>query len=332
MHEITSGWYGDHAYSFGGKYRAYREYPKTGKKVIEDSFKSNNIYTRYKQFKRLRKFNPVIVFSKRSQVQSDVCFFPEQMVKDSGGYKYLLVIIDVFTKFSWVYPLKSIKGEVVAEVIKKYIKKEKPKNFTTDGGKEFSNKFVKTVLSKAKVKHYVTRTQSKASIAERYILTIQRLIYQIFDARNIKNWVDVLNPAVKIYHSRKHGTIKMSPIEAEKEENQVSLSRIHDDRIRKHKTKKPKFKVGEMVRIALIRSKFGRGYTPSFSEEVWKVAEVKTNLSYPRYIVQDLEGEELSSVLNENELVSYTPKDGYKIEKILKRRTKRWKKNVFCNV
>ena len=84
-----------------------------------------------------------------------------------------------------------------------------------------------------------------------------------------------------------------------------------------------------MVRIALIHSKFGHGYTSSFSEEVWKVAEVKTNLSYPRYIVQDLEGEELSSVLNENELVSYTPKDGYKIEKILKRRTKRGKKMFF---
>ena len=53
--------------------------------------------------------------------------------------------------------------------------------------------------------------------------------------------------------------------------------------------------------------------------------EVLTNLPYPRYIVQDEDGEILKCVLNENEIVKFNPSEVYQIEKVLKKR-KRGKK------
>ena len=39
----------------------------------------------------------------------------QQFSKWKNGYKYLLMIIDIFSKFGWIVPLKNKKGEIVAK-------------------------------------------------------------------------------------------------------------------------------------------------------------------------------------------------------------------------
>ena len=78
------------------------------------------------------------------------------------------------------------------------------------------------------------------------------------------------------------------------------------------------------MRISNLRSKFTRGYHQNFTTEVWIIHKVLENLPLPRYIVKDQNDEVLDSVLNENEIVKYTPVK-YNIEKIIK---SRWRKGV----
>ena len=66
------------------------------------------------------------------------------------GINYLLMVIDVFSKFGWIEPLKNKKGETVANAFEKIFKCRQPRLLWTDKGKEFYNKNVKQLLSRKK--------------------------------------------------------------------------------------------------------------------------------------------------------------------------------------
>ena len=91
-------------YSFGGKYRLY---DFVGKKQGDDIVSKSDIYTRFKQHRKSKKYSPIYVYNRRELFQSDVVFFTnKEMVEANNGYRYLFTTIDVFTKMAWVYPLK----------------------------------------------------------------------------------------------------------------------------------------------------------------------------------------------------------------------------------
>ena len=123
----------------------------------------------------------------------------------------------------------------------------------------------------------------------------------------------------------------MSPIEAEDPKNHIKLREIYIKKYREADgyKKKPKFKIGDTVRISSIRKPFQRGYHQNFTTEVWKIKRVMNNLPQPRYIVSDEQGDELDNVLNENELIAYKPSDVYQVEKVLKTRMRKGKKEAF---
>ena len=170
-------------------------------------------------------------------------------------------------------------------------------------------------------------------MAERFNLTIQRLIYQLCRHHNTNDWTSdiVLEKAKNIYLNRKHRTIKMSPIQAEKSTNQSKLRQIYKKKYLKAKTHRnnPKFNVGDRVRISVTRGRFQRGYHQNYTTEVWTISKVLSNLPQPRYIVKDERDAELDCILHENEIVAYEPSDVYQIEKVLKTRWRNGRKQVL---
>ena len=106
----------------------------------------------------------------------------QQFSKWNKGYRYLLMVLDVFSKYGWIVPLKDKKGETVAEALKIILKKgetvaealkiilkegRKPQYLWTDKGKEYYNKHVKEVLDKNKITLYSTENEEKSSVCER---------------------------------------------------------------------------------------------------------------------------------------------------------------------
>ena len=60
------------------------------------------------------------------------------------GIKYLLCVIDLFSRYAWVVPLKDEKGESIVKGFKKILdsSKRKPNKVWVDHGSEFyNNKF-----------------------------------------------------------------------------------------------------------------------------------------------------------------------------------------------
>ena len=227
---INLDWHSNLPHSFGGKYRSYNYYNGLTKDQIDTQFKENDIYTKFLQYKRAKHHNPVYVYRKRDQFQADTVKFTDPlMLKATGNVANLLVIIDVFTKYVWLYPLKNIKGIQVAKCLRNLFSTNKPKKFTSDAGTEFLNRNVSNVLREFGIKHYITKGRTKASVAERFNLTIQRLIYQLCRYHNTNKWIsdDILGKAKMIYLNRRHRTIKMTPTEAELPRNQNKLRNIY---------------------------------------------------------------------------------------------------------
>ena len=105
----------------------------------------------------------------------------QQFSKWNKGYRYLLMVLDVFSKYGWIVPLKDKKGETVAEAFKKIFKEgRKPQYLWTDKGKEYYNKHVKELLDKNKITLYSTENEEKSSVCERWNRTIKTQMWKQF--------------------------------------------------------------------------------------------------------------------------------------------------------
>ena len=67
--------------------------------------------------------------------------------QDNNGIKYLLTVIDIFSKFVWIVPLKRKKGQEVANGFSRILKERRPSKTLVDRGREFYNKDVQNELS-----------------------------------------------------------------------------------------------------------------------------------------------------------------------------------------
>ena len=324
---INQEWHETRPFSFGGKYKSYAHYADIDKTTIDNAFAKNDIYTKYAPHRKRRYHNPTYVWRKRELFQSDVVYMNDPLMEEaSGGYKYLLVVIDCFTRYLWTYPLRQITGKNIAKCLRELFQETKPEKFCTDKGREFFNRDVKQVMEEFDVVFYPASGVHKAAFAESVNFTIKSIIIERCAHLNTNNWVsdEVLGGSMEIYLTGPHSGIKMTPTEAEEPENQSQLRRQNYETYVEAEThRKPaKYKVGDTVRLAAIRTKFHRGFHQNYTQETWIISKVMTNLPQPRYKVKDEKGEELDDILHENELIRYIPSGEYRIEKVIKRRVR----------
>jgi hypothetical protein len=83
--------------------------------------------------------------------------------KINKGYKYILTIINCFTKVADALPLKDKTGKSVTEAMETAIKRDKHKikHLQTDDGKEFFNKSFALLMKKYQINHYSTNSEKR---------------------------------------------------------------------------------------------------------------------------------------------------------------------------
>ena len=315
----------DKPWSFGSSKNIKRHNPNLKDEEIENFLSKNEIHTRFKQHRKPAKYSPIFVYKKRELFQADVVFFTnETLVAKNDGYKYMFTCIDCFTKMAWVYPMKTNRCSTVMECFQDILQNcgKKPDRLNSDRGSELICKSFKNFLAEQNIFHYLSYSSRKCPIVERFNLTIQNLLYKIMATKRSWKWTEFLGQAMRIYLHRKHSTIGMSPIEAEKEHNSslVRQNLFKFFQKNRKKQKKPKYKLGDTVRIWKARHKFQRGYDESFSREYFKIREIRQNLPVPRYILEDSMGNIITGAFFEDEIVKFEPSDLFEIEVIQKRR------------
>ena len=145
----------------------------------------------------------------------------QQFSKWNKGYKYLLMVIAVFSKYGWIVPLKNKQGENVKEAFKSIFKNgRKPEYLWTDKGSDFYNKHVKYLLANNKITLYSTENEEKSTVVERWNRTIKNKMWKQFTIQGNTQYLDMLPTILKQYNNTKHSSIQMTPTEASKKNNE----------------------------------------------------------------------------------------------------------------
>ena len=140
--------------------------------------------------------------------------------KFNRGVKYLLAVIDVFSKYRWLISLKDKTGKSVPSALKTILKERKLEKMWVDKGKEFYNKDVKDLLEL-----YSTENEEKSSVVERWIRTMKENMWKYFTANSMNVYTNALSDLVRKYNNTRHSSIKMTPVQASKKENELRVWR-----------------------------------------------------------------------------------------------------------
>ena len=307
---------------------------------IRHQLDGSEAFSRWRERKKRRgkRSVPYYVYAKRQLVQADVCYIgktlsgelEEVVLLKNDGYKHMLVFIDVFTKYAWVYPLFATSQQAVAQVIRgKFLPEcgELPKNLQTDNGVEFKGPALAHICRENRIHHYFASPAHKCNVVERFNRTLQRLLHQMCEVRGTLRWLDLLEPVLQIYRHRRHRTIKMTPFTGEQKASQQQLLAVHLERYAQvepyYRGWRPKFQVGQIVR-QIVRKKNAplgqRGYHAQYSEEAFFIHAVHVNLHRPRYTLCNMLGlVNGKETFFEDEIVAYNPPERppFKMAKVL---------------
>ena len=219
----------------------------------------------------------------------------QSLSRKNKGIKCLLCVIDLYSKYAFVIPLKDKKRITILNAFDKIIKQynRKPNKIWVDQGGEFYNNIFKKWLSDNGIIMYSTYNEGKSVVAERFIRTLKSKLYKHMTAIGKNVYYDVLDNVVNKYNNTKHSTIKMKPIDVGDNNKRVYID--------EHNEKDSRFIVGDRVRISKFINIFAKGYTPNWSSEIFIVDKINDTMPYT-YNLKDLNDEEIKGSFYDQEL------------------------------
>ena len=161
--------------------------------------------------------------------------------KFNKGLIFILCVIDIYSKYAWVIPLKDKKGITITNAFQKMLDKSnrKPNKIWVDKGSEFYNRTIKSWLETNDIEMYSIHNEGKSVIAERFIRTLKNKIYKYMTSISNDVHIDKLDDIVNKYDNAYHSTIKMKPIDVK--------SNTYIDSSKEINNKEPKFKIVDIV-------------------------------------------------------------------------------------
>ena len=211
--------------------------------------------------------------------------------KLNKGFRFLLCVIDIFSKFAWVVPLKYIIGISIVDAFQKILDKSggKPNKILVDKGSEFyNNSFIKWLKDKD-IEVFSIHNEVKTVVAEGFIRTLKTKIYKYLTSMSKNVYIDKLEDIVGEYHNTYHRTIKMKPVDV-KDNTHIDFEKEFNDKDRK-------FKIGDHVKISKYKNIFAKGYTKNWSENLFVIKKIKKTDPWT-YVINELNvGEIVGKIL-----------------------------------
>lgn len=269
---------------------------KVSHSKIKKWLKSQDVYTLHYPIRK-KKFhrNHYIVQDIDQLWEIDLCDM-KMYKKFNDNYTFLLSVIDVFSKYGWVYPLRNKTGKEITKVFHKILhdSNRKPITVQSDKGKEFKNSNFQNYLKHNNIRQRFPQILStqKAAVVERFNRTIKEKMFKYFTANSTKRYIDILPNLIKSYNNSYHSTIKMKPSDV----NHSHVKQIY--KIYKNLPKKdPRINLdlfeGDYVRIVRKKSTFEPGYTEKWTKEIFQVHKIINREPYPLFILKDSQDREV---------------------------------------
>ena len=133
-----------------------------------------------------------------AQWQADLADM-QGIAKQNGGMRYLLTVIDIFSKFAWAVPVHSKHAKAITVAFWEVItiaNPRHPKRLQTDKGKEFLNSNFQTLIKRHGIQHFSSESEQKAAVVERFNRTIKTRIWTYLSDRGTVRWIDIIQDLV----------------------------------------------------------------------------------------------------------------------------------------
>ena len=255
---------------------------------IAKYLRKNETHSLHKPVRRHFKRRRIITHYPGQIVQMDLIDM-QQYYGSNSGYKYILVVLDLFSKQIWLRALKSKEGGETASAIRTVIHDMgfPIQSVIFDEGKEFLNNNVDMLFTQYSIYSYNIKTKIKAGAVERANRTIKGIIWKIFTETKRKRWINFLEDIQDNYNNTYHRTIKMAP-------NQVSMK----NRRRVFKNMFPdindtvdcRLHRGDRVRIALNKEIFDKSYKVNWSKDIFIIEKAFQRSGVCWYRLKDQNG------------------------------------------
>ena len=323
--------------SYGSAAKLYKEAKRVQKRIklddVKDWLAAQPAYTLHKPYRKRFSRNKTIVHGIDSQWQVDLADLPRQ-VEHNDGYRYILTCIDVFSRYAWAVPIRTKSAPDVHAAFVTLFRKAAPRvpqRIQSDDGKEFVNIKVKQLFQEKGIEHFVTASEHKAALVERFNETLKNKLKRYATAHNTYRYLRVLDMLVRGYNRDEHRMIAMAPADVThgKEADLWVHQYAHAMARAPDAARKP-LPEDQVVRLSKVKGTFEKGDTANWTEEYFKV---KKRQHAPggrdTYKIVDWAGEPIKGQFYEEEIQRIKPSDLFVVERVIKRRTYRGKKQVY---
>lgn len=276
--------------SYGGLNRLYdsakAKHINVTRGQVSKFLRSHRGYTLHRPYRKHFIRNPTIVSGIDAQWQADLVDM-QSLSRSNKGVRYILTVIDCFSRFAWAIPLKK---KTAAEIIRAFSHifsryNRSPKKLQTDKGKEFLNKPFQTFLKERHVHHFTTENETKAALVERFNRTLKTRMWTFFTTKGTDEYLKVLEDLVDGYNHSIHRSIGMRPIDVKKKDEEKLFQKLYATTLASSKSS---IKYGPYVRISKAKNIFDKGYRANWSGEIYKVRNHLSQSKKPLMNLQDL--------------------------------------------
>ena len=240
--------------------------------------------------RKIRNFarRPIIVPGPYHSICADLIDY-QRFSRQNHGYKYILCMVDMFSRMNYVRPLHTKRASEVAEQIDDVITSMPfvPRFFTSDKGLEFDirNIDIKSILEdKYHMIVYYTSGPKKNSMVERFNRTLKERIERYFTETNKKKWIDILQDFSSNINNSKNRSIGMAPSAVNLNNADLIWEKLYPNKGKQVKC--DKIIVGDRVRTVLPSKIFNKGYRQAWSDEIFTVHRIEKSMGFCLYILK----------------------------------------------
>ena len=221
--------------------------------------------------------------------------YVDKLAKDITGIKYLLVRQDRFDETVDAKGIKTASKETVRAILTLITKKYRPKKIWVDKGIEFAGEFKKLCEAEG-IQIYSTMNETKAEFAERTKRSLKNKFHHYMEDNGYK-YIQKLIQFITTINSRRSCSTDLMPKNVK---NFDFLSILCSKPLREFR--KPKFKIGDRVRISKYDIPFRKGYKPQFTKEVFEIVAISSKKP-PTYTIKVEQDETTRGKFYQNELI-----------------------------